>query len=48
MIETAGDPISRLLFNPLTAPLIRLRNMESLRRLKRMAEARATVAAGGR
>jgi uncharacterized protein YndB with AHSA1/START domain len=48
MIETAGDPISRLLFNPLTAPLIGLRNMESLRRLRRMAEARATVAAGGR
>jgi hypothetical protein len=48
MIETAGDALSRLLFNPLTAPLVRLRNVESLRRLKRMAEERATVAAGGR
>lgn len=48
MIETAGDAISRLLFNPLTAPLVRLRNVESLRRLKRMAEERTTVAAGGR
>jgi uncharacterized protein YndB with AHSA1/START domain len=48
MIETAGDAVSRLLFNPLTAPLVRVRNMESLRRLTRMAAARATVAAGDR
>jgi hypothetical protein len=48
MIETAGDAVSHLLFNPMTAPLVRLRNMESLRRLKRMAEARATVAADDR
>jgi hypothetical protein len=48
MIETAGDPISRLFINALTDPLLKLRNVESLRRLKRMAEERATVASAGR
>jgi uncharacterized protein YndB with AHSA1/START domain len=48
MIETAGDLLSRLVFNPLTDPLVKLRNVESLRRLKRLAEARATAAAAGR
>jgi hypothetical protein len=38
MIETAGDPLSRLVFNPLTDPLVHLRNVESLRRLRRIAE----------
>jgi uncharacterized protein YndB with AHSA1/START domain len=38
MTETAGDRLSRLVLNRLTDPLIRLRNAESLRRLKRIAE----------
>jgi uncharacterized protein YndB with AHSA1/START domain len=38
MYETAGDTLSRLLMNPLTDWLIHLRNVESLRRLKRIAE----------
>jgi uncharacterized protein YndB with AHSA1/START domain len=38
MIETAGDPLSRIGINPLTDPLVRLRNAESLRRLRRIAE----------
>ena len=38
MIETAGDALSRLVFNPFTDPLVHLRNVESLRRLQRMAE----------
>jgi uncharacterized protein YndB with AHSA1/START domain len=38
MTETAGDPLSRLLLNRLTDPLIHLRNAESLRRLKRIVE----------
>jgi uncharacterized protein YndB with AHSA1/START domain len=38
MTETAGDRLSRLMLNRLTDPLIRLRNAESLRRLKRIAE----------
>ncbi len=38
MIETAGDRLSRLGLNRLTDPLIHLRNTESLRRLKRIAE----------
>ena len=38
MSETAGDRLSRLMLNRLTDPLIRLRNAESLRRLKRIAE----------
>lgn len=48
MIESAGDPLSRLVINPLTDPLLKLRNVESLRRLKRMAEERARVAPAGR
>lgn len=38
MIETAGTKISRLAINPLTDPLVYLRNVVSLRRLKRIAE----------
>jgi uncharacterized protein YndB with AHSA1/START domain len=38
MEEHAADRRSRLLFNPLTDPLVRLRNAESLRRLKALAE----------
>jgi uncharacterized protein YndB with AHSA1/START domain len=38
MTETAGDRLSRLMLNRLTDPPIRLRNAESLRRLKRIAE----------
>jgi uncharacterized protein YndB with AHSA1/START domain len=38
MTETAGDRLSQLMLNRLTDPLIRVRNGESLRRLKRIAE----------
>lgn len=38
MTETAGDRLSRLAINRLTDPLVRLRNVKSLRRLKRIAE----------
>jgi uncharacterized protein YndB with AHSA1/START domain len=38
MIETAGDPLSRLVLNVFTDPLVYLRNVESLRRLRRIAE----------
>jgi uncharacterized protein YndB with AHSA1/START domain len=38
MIETAGDRLSRVVLNRLTDPLIHMRNRESLRRLKRIAE----------
>jgi uncharacterized protein YndB with AHSA1/START domain len=38
MIEVAGDRLSRLALNRLTDPLIHLRNIESLRRLKRIVE----------
>ncbi len=55
MIERAADLPTRLVLNPLTDPLVHLRNAESLRRLKRMAEERAagdpapaTAAAAGR
>jgi uncharacterized protein YndB with AHSA1/START domain len=40
MIEDAGDPLTRLLFNPLTHYLVRRRNDESLRRLEALATAR--------
>ncbi len=40
MIEDAGDPLSKLLFLPLTHLLVRGRNVESLRRLSEMAEGR--------
>jgi uncharacterized protein YndB with AHSA1/START domain len=36
--ETAADPLSRLLMNPLSDPLLDRRNVETLRRLKRIAE----------
>jgi uncharacterized protein YndB with AHSA1/START domain len=38
MTEVAGDPLSRMALNPLTYPLVRRRNDESLRRLRRIAE----------
>lgn len=38
MIEDAGDPLTRLVFNPLTHLIVRGRNVESLRRLKELAE----------
>ena len=38
MTEMAGDRLSRLMLNRLTDPLIRLRNAEALRRLKRIVE----------
>jgi uncharacterized protein YndB with AHSA1/START domain len=38
MHETAGDPLSKLAINPLTDWLVHHRNVESLRRLKRIAE----------
>ena len=38
MIEVAGSRLSRLGLNRLTDPLIYLRNLESLRRLRRIAE----------
>ena len=38
IVETAGDPLSRLAINPLTSKLMDRRNDETLRRLKRIAE----------
>jgi uncharacterized protein YndB with AHSA1/START domain len=38
MLEGAGDLPSRLLLNPLTDPLIHVRNTHSLRRLSRLCE----------
>jgi uncharacterized protein YndB with AHSA1/START domain len=38
MIEDPGDGWSRLLWNPLAHVLVRVRNAESLRRLRRLAE----------
>jgi uncharacterized protein YndB with AHSA1/START domain len=38
MIEVAGDHLSRLALNRLTDPLVHLRNVEALRRLKRIVE----------
>jgi uncharacterized protein YndB with AHSA1/START domain len=37
MVEEAADPLSRVLFNPLAQPLIRLRNDRALRRLSKLA-----------
>jgi uncharacterized protein YndB with AHSA1/START domain len=37
MVEDPGDPLTRLLFNPITHFLVRRRNDESLRRLERLA-----------
>ena len=39
MIEVAGDPLSKLALNRLTDRLVHHRNVESLRRLRRIAEA---------
>jgi uncharacterized protein YndB with AHSA1/START domain len=38
MTEVAGDRLSRLALNRLTDPVIHLRNVEALRRLKRIVE----------
>ncbi len=38
MQEQAADPASKLLFNPIAQPLLHWRNVESLRRLKRLVE----------
>ena len=38
LVEYAGDPLSRFVFNPLTHLLVRGRNERSLRRLKGLAE----------
>jgi uncharacterized protein YndB with AHSA1/START domain len=46
MVERPADLRTRLLFNPLTDPLIRLRNKESLRRLKALAEGDEPIPAG--
>jgi uncharacterized protein YndB with AHSA1/START domain len=43
MDEVAANLASMTTMNPLTDPLIRLRNAESLRRLKRMAEGKDPV-----
>ncbi|MBJ7330937.1 MAG: SRPBCC family protein [Solirubrobacteraceae bacterium] len=40
MTEDAGDRLTALVFNPLTHLLVRGRNVESLRRLKELAEGR--------
>jgi uncharacterized protein YndB with AHSA1/START domain len=37
MIENGGDPLTKLVFNPLTHLLVRGRNAESLRRLEELA-----------
>jgi len=39
MIEQAGDLPSRIVLNPLSDPLVHMRNNVSLRRLRRLAEA---------
>jgi uncharacterized protein YndB with AHSA1/START domain len=46
MDERAADWRSRILFNPLTDPLVRLRNRVSLRRLKAMAEGTEPIPEG--
>jgi hypothetical protein len=46
MDEVAADARSLLLFNPLTNPLIRIRNRESLRRLKALAEGAESIPGG--
>jgi len=46
MDERPADLLSRLVMNPLTDPLIRLRNAESLRRLKRLAEGAEPIPQG--
>lgn len=46
MDEYAADGRSKLLMNPLTDPLIHLRNAESLKRLKALAEGREPIPGG--
>ncbi len=46
MEEVAADMRSRLLFNPLTDPLVRMRNNLSLRRLKALSEGTVPVPSG--
>jgi hypothetical protein len=46
MDERPADLRSRLFFNPLTAPLTKLRNQESLRRLRRLAEGEEAIPSG--
>jgi len=46
MDEVAANARSMLLFNPLTDPLIRIRNSESLRRLKALAEGKEPIPGG--
>jgi uncharacterized protein YndB with AHSA1/START domain len=43
MVEDAGDPLTWLLFTPLTHYVVRKRNAESLRRLERLATARSAA-----
>jgi len=40
VLEGAGDLPSRIVFNPITYPLVQLRNQRSLDRLRRLAERR--------
>lgn len=42
MIEDAGDPLTAFVFNPLTHLLVCGRNVESLDRLRELAEAEKT------
>jgi polyketide cyclase/dehydrase/lipid transport protein len=46
MDEVAADTRSRLVFNPLTDPLVRLRNNISLRRLKALSEGSEAIPTG--
>jgi uncharacterized protein YndB with AHSA1/START domain len=46
MEERPADLRTRILFNPLTDPLVRLRNKESLRRLKALAEGDEPIPTG--
>jgi uncharacterized protein YndB with AHSA1/START domain len=46
MEEHPADLRSRIFFNPLTEPLVRLRNQESLRRLKALAEGEEAIPTG--
>lgn len=49
LVEDAADPLTRLLFNPLTHLFVRRRNVESLRRLQELAEGTGpTMDAAGR
>lgn len=43
MVEVAADPLTKLVFNRLTDFLVKGRNVESLRRLKQLAERTATA-----